>query len=57
MARGLARPGGRVVLMIGAAQMDLAKTLAGKVSWQDPVLVPDSHSRVLLVGTTPRTVG
>jgi 16S rRNA (guanine527-N7)-methyltransferase len=50
---GLVRPGGRLALMIGAAQVDLAKTLVGDVSWQDPVPIPGSHSRVLLVGTRP----
>jgi len=53
LAIGLAREGGRLALMIGATQVDLVKTLAGEMKWQDIVSVPGSHSRVILLGTRP----
>lgn len=42
---------GRIALMIGASQAEKARGLARAVEWQDVITVPDSHSRVLLVGT------
>jgi 16S rRNA G527 N7-methylase RsmG len=51
LAVGLAGPGGRIALMIGAAQLEQAGALAPEVHWQEPVSVPGGHSRVLAVGT------
>jgi 16S rRNA (guanine527-N7)-methyltransferase len=51
VALGLVRPGGRIALMIGEAQMSLARKIAGHVEWQEPIAVPGGHSRVLFTGT------
>lgn len=56
-ALGLVRDGGRIALMIGAQQLSQAKTLAAKVEWQEPWLVPRGHSRVLAVGIKTVMVG
>jgi len=56
-AIGLAEPGGRVALMIGALQIAQAKALVKDVEWSEPVAVPGGHSRVLLVGTRTVKVG
>jgi 16S rRNA (guanine527-N7)-methyltransferase len=57
IARELAEPGGRLALMIGAAQLDRAKALARDVEWSQPVDVPGGHSRILLVGIKAVKVG
>jgi 16S rRNA (guanine527-N7)-methyltransferase len=57
VALGLVREGGRLALMIGKSQIDLAKTMAFALDWREATPVPGSHSRVLLVGTRPLTVG
>ena len=46
----LVKPGGRLGLMIGTAQIDLAKWLLPKVDWRPPLQVPGGHSRTLYVG-------
>jgi 16S rRNA (guanine527-N7)-methyltransferase len=45
----LAKPGGRVGLMIGSGQVELAKKLATDMSWE-AIRVPWSLSRELLIG-------
>jgi 16S rRNA (guanine527-N7)-methyltransferase len=57
IAARLAEPGGRIALMIGAAQVDQATELAKDVKWQQPIHVPGGHSRILLVGTKEIKVG
>lgn len=47
----LVRPGGRLALMVGESQVGTAHGAAREVTWSEPVLVPGSHSRVILVGT------
>jgi 16S rRNA (guanine527-N7)-methyltransferase len=47
----LTTPGGRTALMIGSAQIALARKLVAKVDWGDGVQIPEGHSRELLVGT------
>lgn len=42
---------GRLALMIGLSQTIVARTLAENVSWSEPVKIPGSNSRVILVGT------
>ena len=42
---------GRLALMIGLSQTVMARTLTPKVSWSEPVQIPGSNSRVILVGT------
>ena len=50
MAMRLAKPGGSVAIMIGSGQVELARKLSSEVSWANPVQVPCSSSRELLVG-------
>lgn len=57
VASKLVREGGRLALMIGSSQVDLAKHLAPELAWQEPVAVPGGHSRVVLVGTKAVKVG
>jgi 16S rRNA (guanine527-N7)-methyltransferase len=51
LTRKLVSPGGRLALLIGVSQVDLAKSLAQEAEWQEPVAIPSGHSRVLLIGT------
>ncbi|HEV8493796.1 MAG TPA: 16S rRNA (guanine(527)-N(7))-methyltransferase RsmG [Candidatus Angelobacter sp.] len=51
VALKLISPGGRLALLIGTSQIDLAKSLLAGVQWQEPLVIPSGHSRVLLVGT------
>lgn len=52
LAIRLVRPGGRLALLIGEAQVARARSLAPNLEWSDPVDVPLSSRRVLLVGTS-----
>lgn len=47
----LTSPSGRLALLVGISQTQLAKSLLPEVRWQEPVTIPSGHSRVLLVGT------
>ena len=49
VARRLVKPGGRVALLIGASQEDRAKS-AADIRWNQPLPIPESSSRILLVG-------
>ena len=49
-AAGLVKKGGRLGLLIGEMQIDVAKARLPGAVWNDPVLIPESKSRVLLVG-------
>jgi 16S rRNA (guanine527-N7)-methyltransferase len=51
MAISLTTAGGRVGLMIGSPQVELAKGLSTEISWGDAVEIPCSDSRVLLWGS------
>jgi 16S rRNA (guanine527-N7)-methyltransferase len=57
MAVRLTNEGGRLTLMIGSGQAEAARRLAAEVIWDDPVEVPCSLSRELLVGIKPLKVG
>jgi 16S rRNA (guanine527-N7)-methyltransferase len=57
MAVRLTNEGGRVALMIGSGQVESAKALAAEVGWSNPLQVPCSISRELLVGTKSLKVG
>lgn len=48
VALGLVAPGGRLAMLVGAAQVARAKELVGG-DWQAPIPVPGSESRVLAV--------
>ena len=50
MAITLAKPGATTALMIGSGQVEIARSLSGKVRWSDAVQIPCSNSRKLLVG-------
>jgi 16S rRNA (guanine527-N7)-methyltransferase len=51
LAGRLVSPEGRLALLVGISQIDLAKSLLPEVPWQYPIAIPSSHSRVLLIGT------
>jgi len=51
MAICLTNRGGRVGLMIGSGQVELARNLSTEISWRDAVEIPCSNSRTLVVGS------
>jgi len=51
LATRLVEAEGRLALMIGNSQLEQAKSLVSDFTWHDPVAVPSSHSRIMLVGT------
>ncbi len=53
-AARLVSPGGRLALLIGASQAGDAQGLLPGFSWADPVTLPGSSGRVLLLGTKER---
>jgi 16S rRNA (guanine527-N7)-methyltransferase len=53
----LTTAGGRVALMIGSGQVASAKKLTAEVVWENPVEIPCSLSRELLVGIKQLKVG
>ncbi|MFL6389655.1 MAG: 16S rRNA (guanine(527)-N(7))-methyltransferase RsmG [Terriglobales bacterium] len=57
MAVRLTNDGGRIALMIGSGQVEAAKTVAAGVVWNNPIQVPCSLSRELLVGIKAIKVG
>jgi 16S rRNA (guanine(527)-N(7))-methyltransferase RsmG/2-amino-4-hydroxy-6-hydroxymethyldihydropteridine diphosphokinase len=50
IAAKLVKAGGRLGLMIGASQVSAAKAAIPGFVWEEPIAVPASRSRVLLVG-------
>ncbi|HEV3038595.1 MAG TPA: 16S rRNA (guanine(527)-N(7))-methyltransferase RsmG [Candidatus Angelobacter sp.] len=52
IAAELVEPEGSLAVMIGKSQVELAKSLLPKWQWQDPVAIPLSRERLLLVGTS-----
>jgi 16S rRNA (guanine527-N7)-methyltransferase len=56
LAASLLVPSGRLALLIAASQLDSARSTRPAFDWEPPVEVPQSHSRVLLLGArTDRT--
>src|SRR5215472_12841965 len=51
VALRLVRAGGRLALMIGAAQVDEGKALLPDVGWDPVIPVPGSRAREILFGT------
>jgi 16S rRNA (guanine527-N7)-methyltransferase len=51
VALRLVLPEGRLALMIGSLQVQLTKNVVSETEWQEPLLIPSGHSRVLLIGT------
>lgn len=45
-------PARRLALLIGDAQVSRALQLVTSLTWSDPILIPQSSHRVLLIGTT-----
>ena len=50
IALKLAAQNGHIALLIGNAQIQTAKSVIGHVKWQDPLPLPLSKSRSLLIG-------
>jgi 16S rRNA (guanine527-N7)-methyltransferase len=42
----------RLVLLIGSSQADEARAILPDLDWRDPLIVPGSKSRILLVGSS-----
>jgi 16S rRNA (guanine527-N7)-methyltransferase len=51
IARGLVDPDGRLAILVGASQIQIARSTLLDVNWQIPISIPASRSRTLLVGT------
>jgi 16S rRNA (guanine527-N7)-methyltransferase len=49
VAASLVAPAGRLALLIGSSQLDAARVVQS-FSWQEPITIPDSKARVLLIG-------
>lgn len=52
LAAQLVRPGGRLALLIGAAQVGVAQQLLPAVVWASPIPTPGGTARVVLIGKT-----
>jgi 16S rRNA (guanine527-N7)-methyltransferase len=50
VARRLTKPGGRIVLLIGAAQIGGAEAILSNAKWEPALPIPGSDNRILLVG-------
>ncbi len=53
IAARLVQPTGRLALLIGASQQPDAERLLPSFSWQPPIPIPESSSRIIMVGTSP----
>src|SRR5579862_479369 len=51
VAERLAVSGGRLALLIGESQIKSAREVVAGFKWMDPIRIPESLNRVLLVGT------
>lgn len=51
LSRRLARPQGKLALLIGSAQKTRAEDLTPLITWLNPIPVPLSQSRILLIGS------
>jgi 16S rRNA (guanine527-N7)-methyltransferase len=49
VALTVARPGGRIAILIGRSQVGEARSLLPGATWGEPIPVPNSRSRVVLV--------
>ncbi|HVH85609.1 MAG TPA: 16S rRNA (guanine(527)-N(7))-methyltransferase RsmG [Terriglobales bacterium] len=50
VARSLVGGGGRLALLISSAQVKAAHRMTPEVGWQEPIAIPESRQRVLLMG-------
>lgn len=53
----LVAPHGSLALLIGQSQIERAQALSPTLSWSPPLPIPQSASRVLLVGSVPESAG
>ena len=51
IAASLVQQGGKLGLLIGAAQASTAKSALPDFEWQEAISVPESRERILLIGT------
>jgi 16S rRNA G527 N7-methylase RsmG len=51
VAARLLAPTARLALLIGSSQLNDAHSALPALSWQNPIPVPESQSRLLLIGT------
>jgi 16S rRNA (guanine527-N7)-methyltransferase len=51
VAARLLAPASRLALLIGSAQTDHVRAATPELCWQDPLPIPESKSRFLLIGT------
>jgi 16S rRNA (guanine527-N7)-methyltransferase len=51
VAAALLAPAGRLALLIAASQLDQVQSTLPTLAWQPPIPVPESRSRLLLVGS------
>jgi len=56
IAASLLEAHGELALLIGAAQVQIARSRLPALAWREPVLIPESRERVLLVGTTAAAI-
>ncbi len=49
-AAGLVAPGGQLALLIGSSQLDRARSTLPGWTWNEPLPIPHSDSRILAVG-------
>jgi 16S rRNA (guanine527-N7)-methyltransferase len=52
VATSLLAPHARLALLISSSQVDEARSVASHLSWQDPIAIPESKFRLLLIGTS-----
>jgi 16S rRNA (guanine527-N7)-methyltransferase len=50
-AARLVKPAGRLALLIGSAQLDQVHATRPAIRWSPPIPIPNSSSRVLLIGS------
>ena len=55
IAAALVAPLGRLALLIGASQQNQARASQPGFTWSEPVPIPHSRARVLLIGHRPPT--
>ncbi|HEY7352512.1 MAG TPA: 16S rRNA (guanine(527)-N(7))-methyltransferase RsmG [Terriglobales bacterium] len=54
IAGKVAAQSGRIAALIGESQIELARSILPEIKWQTPVPIPESRSRVLLIGQRNR---
>ena len=54
IAAGLVAPAGRLVLLIGSPQIAQASSSLRTLAWSNPIPIPSSDTRILLIATRPQ---